>query len=53
MVCRSSRRPWAVAAYNYFQRRTTTLLDDAETLSNLVLAYLSPRDGERSADEAA
>lgn len=30
----------AVAAYNYFQRRITSLLDDAETLSNLVLAYL-------------
>ena len=46
----------AVAAYNYFQRRITSLLDDAETLSNLVLAYLvSPEaragaavDGERS-----
>jgi biopolymer transport protein ExbB len=31
----------AVAAYNYFQRRIAELLDDAETLSNLVLAYLS------------
>jgi biopolymer transport protein ExbB len=31
----------AVAAYNYFQRRIATLLDDAEVLSNLVLAYLS------------
>lgn len=31
----------AVAAYNYFQRRITALLDDAETLSNLVLAYLA------------
>lgn len=30
----------AVAAYNYFQRRVASLLDDAETLSNLVLAYL-------------
>lgn len=30
----------AVAAYNYFQRRIAALLDDAETLSNLVLAYL-------------
>lgn len=30
----------AVAAYNYFQRRIATLLDDAETLSTLVLAYL-------------
>jgi biopolymer transport protein ExbB len=31
----------AVAAYNYFQRRITGLLDEAEILSNLVLAYLS------------
>lgn len=31
----------AVAAYNYFQSRITVLLEDAETLSNLVLAYLS------------
>jgi biopolymer transport protein ExbB len=31
----------AVAAYNYFQRRIAILLDDAETLSMLVLAYLS------------
>ncbi len=30
----------AVAAYNYFQRRIAVLLDDAETLSALVLAYL-------------
>jgi biopolymer transport protein ExbB len=30
----------AVAAYNYFQRRIATILDDAETLSTLVLAYL-------------
>lgn len=30
----------AVAAYNYFQRRIATVLDDAETLSTLVLAYL-------------
>ena len=30
----------AVAAYNYLQRRIATLLDDAETLSTLVLAYL-------------
>jgi biopolymer transport protein ExbB len=32
----------AVAAYNYFQRRSTLLLDDAEALSNLILAYLTP-----------
>ena len=31
----------AVAAYNYFQRRIATMLDDAETLSTLVLAYLA------------
>jgi biopolymer transport protein ExbB len=30
----------AVAAYNYFQRRIAAMLDDAETLSALVLAYL-------------
>jgi biopolymer transport protein ExbB len=30
----------AVAAYNYFQRRLAMLLDDAETLSSLLLAYL-------------
>ncbi|ACY14570.1 MotA/TolQ/ExbB proton channel family protein [Haliangium ochraceum] len=33
----------AVAAYNFFQRRISVLLDDAETLSNLVLAYLGAR----------
>lgn len=31
----------AVAAYNYFQSRIMVLLEDAETLSNLVLAYLT------------
>lgn len=30
----------AVAAYNYFQRRIARMLDDVETLSALVLAYL-------------
>jgi biopolymer transport protein ExbB len=30
----------AVAAYNFFQRRIAMLLDDAETLSNLLMAYL-------------
>lgn len=30
----------AVAAYNFFQRRIAMLMDDAETLSNLLLAYL-------------
>lgn len=34
----------AVVAYNYFQRRIAALLDDAETLSNLVLAYLVAGD---------
>jgi biopolymer transport protein ExbB len=36
----------AVAAYNYFQRRVTTLLSGSEVLSNLVLAYLSGRYDE-------
>jgi biopolymer transport protein ExbB len=36
----------AVAAYNYFQRRVATMLDDAETLSTLVLAYLMSDPGE-------
>ena len=45
----------AVAMYNYFQRRATVLLDDAEALASLVLAYLStpsrPRDARtRSTD---
>jgi len=35
----------AVAAYNYLQRRSTLLLDDAEALANLVLAYLEPQSG--------
>ncbi|MET0403897.1 MAG: MotA/TolQ/ExbB proton channel family protein [Cystobacter sp.] len=34
----------AVAAYNYFQRRITRMLADAEALTNLVLAYLSARE---------
>ncbi|WP_257458616.1 MotA/TolQ/ExbB proton channel family protein [Archangium lipolyticum] len=34
----------AVAAYNYFQRRITRMLSDAEALTNLVLAYVSARD---------
>jgi len=34
----------AVAAYNFFQRRLAMLLDDAETLSNLLLAYLVSGD---------
>jgi biopolymer transport protein ExbB len=40
----------AVAAYNFFQRRINVLLDDAEALMNLVLAYLvssSPEEAER------
>jgi biopolymer transport protein ExbB/TolQ len=40
----------AVAAYNYFQRRITRMLSDAEALTNLVLAYVSAR--ERSAGAA-
>jgi len=31
----------AVAAFNYFQRRTTSLLGQTEVLTNLVLAYVS------------
>ena len=34
----------AVAAYNFFQRKLAVLLDDAETVSNLVLAYLVSED---------
>lgn len=33
----------AVAAYNYFQRRVTKLLEGTEALSNLVLAYLAEK----------
>ena len=36
----------AVAAYNYFQRRIAVMLDEAETLSNLTLAYLSDTSGQ-------
>jgi biopolymer transport protein ExbB len=36
----------AVAVYNHFQRRIAALLDDAETVSNLVLAYLAPKPPE-------
>jgi biopolymer transport protein ExbB len=38
----------AVAAHNYFQRRIASMLDDAETLSNLVLAYLASPEVSRS-----
>ncbi|WP_437325316.1 MotA/TolQ/ExbB proton channel family protein [Sorangium sp. So ce381] len=38
----------AVAAYNYLQRRVAALLDDAETLSNLVLAYLATGEAAQS-----
>ncbi|OJH40744.1 MotA/TolQ/ExbB proton channel family protein [Cystobacter ferrugineus] len=46
----------AVAAYNYFQRRITRMLADAEALTNLVLAYLSAREqgsagGERAEED--
>jgi biopolymer transport protein ExbB/TolQ len=34
----------AVAAYNYLQRRVTSLIAETEVLSNLVLAYLVDRD---------
>lgn len=45
----------AVAAYNYFQRKLAVLLDDAETVSNLVLAYLvsDDRDGTEDVAQAA
>ncbi len=33
----------AVAAFNYFQRRMTSLLGQTEVLTNLVLAYVSDR----------
>ena len=39
----------AVAAYNYFQHRSASLLDDAETLSNLVLAYLTSNGPPKAA----
>jgi biopolymer transport protein ExbB len=42
----------AVAMYNYFQRRTTLLLDDAEALANLVLAYLAPTQKPSRSPEA-
>lgn len=38
----------AVAAYNYLQRRIAAMLDDAETLSNLVLAYLATGEAAKS-----
>jgi biopolymer transport protein ExbB len=38
----------AVAGYNYLQRRIATMLDDAETLSALVLAYLVSNPAEGS-----
>ena len=38
----------AVAAYNYFQRWMSTLMADAEALSNLVLAYLCADPQRRS-----
>jgi biopolymer transport protein ExbB len=42
----------SVAAYNYFQRRSAAILDDAETLSNLVLAYLASKGPLRAAESA-
>lgn len=44
----------AVAAYNFFQRKLAVLLDDAETVSNLVLAYLvsdAPEDVAQAGEE--
>jgi biopolymer transport protein ExbB len=46
----------AVALYNFFQRRVTSLLSSAEVLTNLVLAYLSgtrPPGGPRKGGEEA
>jgi biopolymer transport protein ExbB len=44
----------AVAAYNYLQRKMTSLLADADVLDNLVLAYLSGRPSPvTSSGEAA
>jgi len=40
----------AVAAYNYLQRRVTSLLSGAEVLTNLVLAYIA--DDARGPQEA-
>ncbi|MCC6808948.1 MAG: MotA/TolQ/ExbB proton channel family protein [Deltaproteobacteria bacterium] len=40
----------AVAAYNYFQRRTAALLGETEILSNLVLAYLAGSTKRRATD---
>jgi biopolymer transport protein ExbB len=42
----------AVAAYNYLQRRITGLLDEAEALSNLVLAYLAAPGAARGGEPA-
>src|SRR5690606_25987868 len=39
----------AVAAYNYLQRRVTTLIEGSEVLSRLVLAYTSDAAGHRGA----
>ncbi|HLK89369.1 MAG TPA: MotA/TolQ/ExbB proton channel family protein [Polyangia bacterium] len=41
----------AVAAYNYLQRRVTSLLSGTDVLSNLVLAYVA--DGARDPGEAS
>ena len=43
----------AVAAHNYFQRRISVLLEDAETLSQLTLAYLADGDVDHSETESS
>jgi len=42
----------AVAAYNYFQRRITVLMDDAEAASSLVLAFLQGIPPRVSSDDS-
>ena len=41
----------AVAAYNYFQRRITSLISGTDVVSNLVLAYLSSSTGPSNAGQ--
>jgi biopolymer transport protein ExbB len=42
----------AVAAYNAFQRRITSLCQGSEALTNLVLAYMSDKTGPEGQQEA-
>lgn len=43
----------AVAIYNVFQRRITVLMDDADSMANLVLAYLHGGVEDKSGQTAA